>query len=506
MINKSIIIVGLCSFFLEINAQESKSYEPTWRSVRQHQIPEWLLDAKFGIYTHWGLKSFPNYRRSKYKVDEPQVPLSDLVPKFTAKKFDASKWAKLFKDSGARFAGPTAQHSHGFLLWDSEFTEWDSMDKGPKKDITGELAIALRAEGLKLLVSYHFTEWYRYPHWSGDPEYTDESKTGIYGPIHDTHLPPEFGVKNKDAKYQAKRSDTFQQLWLNRMDELCRKYNPDVIWFDYQFGGTLAQENAGILKGGKLMKYDDIYLRGFSEQTQLSFITNYYNQAKNLGKDVEFVYKTFDVPPGVGMRNIENGILDELTYDPWMTDITMYEGGSWFYREGVKYRSANEMIDLLADVVSKNGVMLLNVPPKPDGSFDAEAEEILLEVGKWLEVNGEAIYNTRPWVIYGEGPTELEAVGHYSEQKAAAKFGEGDIRFTLGNDNTIYAIFLSWPGQHLRINALGTRGRLFPGEIKNVELIGAKQPVQWHSNPFDLQVTLPNERPCNHAYVLKITR
>lgn len=205
------------------------------------------------------------------------------------------------------------------------------------------------------------------------------------------------------------------------------------------------------------------------------------------------------------MRNIENGLIDQLTYDTWMTDIDMCNPVSWFYKEGMGIKDANAIIDILVDVTAKNGILLLNVPPKPDGTFADFIVDELEEIGDWLAINGEAIYGSMPWTIYGEGPSYLKKTGHYSEGKTNAAYTDQDFRFTQ-KGNTLYAICLDIPQGEISIRALGSRGRLFEGEIESIELLGSDQVIEYKHNSMNLTLQFPDDCSGKHACVFKIER
>jgi alpha-L-fucosidase len=471
-------------------------FKSTWPSLREHDTPGWLMDAKFGIYCHWGLTTVRNQEGNRHRY------LRELIPEFRAEKFDPAEWAELFRSAGAKFAGPVAWHGSGYLHWESELTPYNTVDMGPGTDIVGELEREIRKRDMRFMTSFHQVYWYLFPHWSGDPEYTNPRYADLYGPVHDTDR-ADVIVGGYDWKNQSRMSLEHIDACLEKMKEVTRKCHPDLVWFDWTLGGTLGPDNKGYYRGGKLVERHLNVLPGFSEGFQREFLAFYFNQAARMGREVEVVYKTHDIPPGIGMRNIENGLLDGLSYDPWMTDINMAD--DWFYRPGTGFKTAGYLVDLLADVVSRNGILLLNVPPLADGSFPEEARKELKEIGRWLELNGEAIYGTMPWGVYGEGPTELAMSGHYSEGRSRTVYTAEDFRFTI-RDNTIYAICLDWPGEKAVIHALGSRGKLFPDEIRDIKMLGSDTELEWEQTGDALNVRMPWKKPCDHAFVLKISR
>ncbi|MFC2099007.1 alpha-L-fucosidase [Bacteroidota bacterium] len=432
-------------------------YQPTWTSLQQHETPAWLRDAKFGIYTHWGLSTL------RYKEENRGKSQDELIELFNPENFDPAVWAKLFKDAGARFAGPIAWHGSNYLHWDSDISELNSFDRNPHIDIVGELEREIKKQGMKFFVSYH----------------------------------------------SIGRSAN----WIDLAREGVDKYSPDIFWVDASFGGTKGGHHMKILDNSRYIGEKDEFPGMLAEKYQTEFISYYYNHGEANGKEVEFVYKSYDIPPGVGMRDLENGLLPGLAYDTWMTDMDMnlppdWATHGWFYRDGVPLRDADNIVDMLVDVVSKNGILLLNVPPLEDGTFPQEVRTTLLDVGQWLEVNGEAIYGSSPWFIYGEGPDRIE-VGNYSyhhnDHFGKLHFNEEDIRFTVNGD-MLYAICLGWPGESLEIRALNNRYKVKEGEIQAVSLLGLEKPITWRHTDTALEIDMPSDISGEHAYVFKIER
>jgi len=419
---------------------EVKTYEPTWESLRQYkEVPQWLRDGKFGIYTHWGVYSVHAYGENTtwysfamYRDPESEArkhfektfgPLDetgykDLIPKFTAEKFDADEWAELFKKSGARFAGPVAEHHDGFAMWDTEYSDWNAAKMGPKRDIVGEFAAAVKKRDMKFVTAFHHAaNWFFFPVWderydTGDPRYS-----GLYGQPHS-----EGAMRNQE----------FLDEWYGKIIEVIDKYGPDFIWFDF----ALDSIPEGYVK---------------------DFLAYYYNDATARGKEVVVTYKGNDLVPGAGVRDLELGQEPKITYHEWITDSTVDDRGAWGYAHDLTFKTPDRLIDNLVDRVSKNGYLLLNVGPKPDGSIPDGARELLLEMGAWLDVNGEAIYGTSPWFIAGEGPTNLGQASDIGFNEADTVYTKKDIRFTVRGD-VLYATFLAWPGEEAVIRTLRGQG------------------------------------------------
>jgi alpha-L-fucosidase len=491
--------------------QQRVLYEPNWNSLGRHQTPEWFKDAKFGIYTHWGVYSVPacgpngswyphnmykkGTRQYQYHVEHYGLPsefgYKDFIPMFKAEKFDADEWADLFQKSGAQFAGPVAEHHDGFSMWDSEVNPWNAKRMGPGRDITGELEKAIRARGMKFITTFHHaTHWAYYPHWVKEFDCSKPEYTGLYGSLHDQDKEwPHWYEREPDelAFMSEPPSEAFLDLWSAKLLEVIDRYRPDLIWFD----GSLDRMGEGRV---------------------LDFFTYYFNREKEWGREVEVLFKGWDVPPGVAINDLELGREGDLTRHLWITDTSVDDQGAWSYAKEAGYKPVNQLVDNLVDRVSKNGMLLLNVGPMADGTIPEEARERLLGIGRWLKVNGEAIYGTRPWIIYGEGPTELKG-GAYTEMEAeedAAQYTGEDIRFTV-KESILYVTCLDWPGKEVTIQSLRRLEEELSiywteKDIESVHMLGVDEELKWYFSDRGLTIKTPSEKPCLHAFVFKIQR
>jgi alpha-L-fucosidase len=458
-------------------------FDKNWAALKAYKVPAWYQDAKFGIFIHWGVYSVPAfgnewYPRNMYlqgsdafkhhvETYGPQTRFGykDFIPLFTAEKFDPDHWAGLFRKAGAQFVVPVAEHHDGFPMYDCSFTEWNATKMGPKRDIIGELAEAVRKQWLVFGLSSHRAEhwWFFNEGTKFDSDVQDPRFAGFYGPAQPKTLPP---------------NEQFLDDWLARTCELVDKYQPQLVWFDWWIEEPI-----------------------FSPYIQ-KFAAYYYNCGEQWERGVAINYKHQAFAEGTAVFDIERGQTTDILPYFWQNDTSISKN-SWGYVQSQDYKTVETLIGDLVDIVSKNGALLLNIGPRPDGTIPEPEEQILLAIGRWLSANGEAIYGTRPWKLFGEGPTQVVG-GSFNDTKRNT-FTSQDIRFTTQGD-ILYAIVLAWPENgSVTIKTLAENSALYQRPVGKVELLSTGVSLQWERNPDGLTVALPEQKFSNQAFALRIS-
>jgi len=474
--------------------RESKEgpFQPDWQSLANYQAPDWYRDAKFGIFIHWGLYSVPAYGNEWYpremylegsSINKHHVatygPLTqfgykDFIPMFKAEHFDPQAWAKLFKDSGARYVVPVFEHHDGFAMYDSDLSDWTAKKMGPHRDLAGEIALAVRAEGLHLGASSHRIEhdWFLEGGRKQDSDVNDPKYAAFYGPAH-PRLGDDGAALAEDWTYV---SPAYAKDWVARNAEIVQKYHPDLIFFDWWIGQPSVRP----------------YVAEFAAYC--------YNESSKRGPVGIINSKLVDMQKTSAVLDIERGQLSSILPEAWQTD-TSVSNKSWGYIENDTFKTPEFIVQQLADVVSKNGNLLLNIGPRSDGTIPQPVQEVLLDVGAWLKVNGNAIYGTRPWTSFGEGPTKVEAGSFHDTQ--TKPYTAQDFRFTT-NRETLYAIEMAWPKEGeavihtLSSDVVGAR------KVNSVSLLGASAELTFTQRADGLHIRVPAEAPGKYAYVYRI--
>ena len=465
-------------------------FKPTMESLAsQYQCPKWFRDAKFGIWAHWGPQAVPMkgdwYARKMYQQGSPDYKdhlarfghpstngYKDIIPLWKAEKWDPDRLMALYKKAGAKYFVSMGTHHDDFFLWNSKLHRWNSVNMGPHRDVVGEWQKAAKKNGLRFGVSEHlgasFT-WFQASHKSdtngpfagvpydgADPQYQD-----LY------HFPAEPG----DTGWYS-TNPRWQRQWFNEIKELVDDYHPDLLYSD----GAVP----------------------FGNVVGLSLIAHLYNSdAARHGGKTEAVYNCKQISDGRWVQDLERGIMPSIDPHPWQTDTSI---GDWFYNDNWKFRPVSWVIDMLVDNVSKNGNLLLNIVLRPDGSLDPEVEHMLGELAAWNAVQGEAIFGTHPWLVYGESSVHVKG-GSFAED---FKYDAKEIRFTAKSKN-LYAIALGWPDDgRLVIKSLAKPSGGTGNKIKRVELLGHKGRLKWDQTPDALIVSLPSEKVSPYTCALRI--
>jgi alpha-L-fucosidase len=509
-------------------------FEPTWESLKQYQTPDWYRDAKFGIWAHWGPQCQPEqgdwYARNMYFENERQgkyhrehyghpskVGFKEIINQWKAENWDPEKLMALYKRAGAQYFVALANHHDNFDNFDSKYQPWNSVNLGPKKDLIGGWAKAARANGLRFGVSLHAAHawtWYEIAQGADkkgplagvpyDGKLTKADGAGQWWEGLDpqdlyaqNHVPGRNfdtpgGIHSQwgwDASKGCSIPDqAYCEKFYNRTLDLINQYQPDLIYFDDTVLPLWPVSDAG-----------------------LRIAAHFYNSnMKWRGGNLEAVFngKILDENQRKCMVwDIERGQSNRIEPFVWQTDTCI---GSWHYDRGIferhRYKTAKTVIHTLADIVSKNGNLLLSIPVRADGTIDSDETAIVEGIAAWMDVNSESIFGTRPWKVFGEGPAIASAA-----PISAQGFNEGkgkpftaeDIRFTQ-KGNTLYAIVLGWPAQALKIKSLGKEAKLLDKQIANVQLLGSDERIAWSQDDDALVIEPAKNKPSDAAVVFKI--
>lgn len=473
---------------------ENGKYKDTWESLSQYRVPDWYKDSKFGIFIHWGVYSVPAFGSEWYSRNmyiqgsweynhhietygaHKDFGYKDFIPMFKAEKFSADEWCDLFKQAGAQYIVPVAEHHDGFQMYKSEVSHWNAYDMGPHKDIVGELSESARRHGIVNGASSHRVEhWFFMGHGKEfESDITDDEKYG------DFYYPAMPEPNHHDLFSKPTPTKEYLEDWLVRCCEIVDRFQPKIIYFDWWIQHSAVKP----------------YLKKFAAY--------YYNRAEEWGGGV-INYKHDAFMFGCAVVDIERGQFADAKPFIWQTDTAVAKN-SWCYTENNDYKSPREIICDLVDIVSKNGRLLLNIGPKADGTIPDEDKHILLEIGKWLSVNGEAIYGSAVWRYAAEGPTKVEE-GQFADGNDK-NYTSRDIRFTV-NNGCLYATVLSYPEngevciESLR-EADASRLPLFHGIIKDVDVLGFSEKPEFKRDEKGLHIKT-NTVKSEYPVVFKIT-
>lgn len=464
------------------------TYKNSWDDlIETYQVPDWYRNSKFGLYFHWGAYAviahgnewFISRMHKKEEDDERffldkfgkydslgnRIGYKDCYKYFMGDKFHADEWADLAIKAGARFLVPVSEHHDGFTLYDSSYTRWKAPSVSLKRDVIRELKEAALKKGLKFGFSNHYKE-----------------KHVFFDPVDDTEFEDTFEPNNFDfyanpsSQWNKEKQNTLDQQWYNRTTELVDKYDPDFMLFDWHVVG-------------------DDYTK--------DFLTHYYNHAEKTNPDGVIMTIKLKALDGGYVRGVERGRAAEIRDLPWEGN-TSISRKSWGYIEDEEYKSSLELVNSLADIVSKNGVFLLNVGPDRHGCIPKEAQDILCEIGDWLKNNGEAIYNTRPWSVYGEGPTTVPD-GYLDE--ITPDFTSEDFRFTQSIDQSrMYIIGMKYPEKSRKIVIKTLNKEFLQEQLKKVILLNGEKELDFSVTETGLEINLLDTNPDKKvdAYALRL--
>ncbi|WP_372351216.1 alpha-L-fucosidase [Streptomyces sp. KL116D] len=483
-------------------------YTPDWASLRRHHVPDWFRDAKLGIWAHWGPQSAARrgdwYARHLYgpyagtedferdrtarqtahhraRHGHPsRFGHKDLCHTWRAERFDPDALMDRFRRAGARYFVSLAAHCDNFDLWDSTRQPWNAVNVGPRTDVVARWEAAARAAGLRFGISMHAGSWT----WRWLDAAFGRDSDGPY----DGHLTAADGHGtwweglDPRALYGPPRrpGDTpttaFVEDFYARLTEVTERYGAELVYLD---DSRLPFDDGSVCEAAPADR-----ARG------LDFLAAYYNRTPEGAVSIKTVA---GADRGAVLLDVERHQFGGLDPHPWQYDTSI---GDWFHSDGETYKSAQEIVHLLVDTVSKNGCLLLNVPQLPDGTLDDEVSHVLDSLGAWLRTCGEAIYGTRPWTVYGEGPTNVS--GERSRE-ARLDYTAQDLRFTRAAEpGVVYAFVMSWPDDRkVRIRSLDTTPA-------TVTLLGSPEPVTWRGGPDGLEVRLPDRPPTPYVQVLRL--
>ena len=471
-------------------------FRDSWESLSRHKMPDWYEKSKLGIFVHWGVYSVPGfgnewYSRNMYnpkreefahhrKVwgDQKTFGYKDFIPLFRGEQFDPEGWVRLFKEAGAGYVVPVAEHHDGFAMYDTAFNRWNSVNMGPKTDVMARIRQACEENGLQFCLSSHRAEHYYFMNLGrtfdsdvNDPEYED-----FYGPA---VYREEFNAENMSPTTETPTalgpSQAWLEDWMIRTCELIDRCRPRLIYFDWWIQNLAFKP----------------YLKKIAAY--------YYNRAAQWGVEVTMNYKREAFPPGVATFDVERGALTDISPIPWQT-CTAIGKDSWGYTAGNEFKNSRQIICDLIDIVSKNGRMLLNVGPRADGTITEAETRVLKDLGAWMAVNGEGIHGASPWKWFSEGSVNAQS-GFFMDGDEKA-FTPEDFRFTY-RGGCIYAFQMRPDGRDVTIRTLAEKG-MYDFVLDRVELLGSEEKLIWKRDGEGLHIFLPEQVNTDFPLTFKI--